>query len=215
MKIKTSGSDWGTIYKELQTFFKPYMVIQGDTTSVLPSGSIISAGGWKWDKNNIGSGIEVSSDGMVVFLKEGPYMFRTVFGDISFNNGIHYWEIHADSRTENELKIGVSIKRDINMNSAFCDTDVGFAFYGLGQLRNGSNASGSGYGKKFKKEGALGIFLDMNKGVLAFSLNGESFGPAFKDEKLKKGPIWPAVSLLHCAGCRLETGKKIPNYFLN
>jgi len=100
------------------------------------------------------------------------------------------------------------------MNSAFCDYDHGFAFYGLGQLRHGSNASGAPYGKKFKKEGVLGVFLDMNKGTLSFSLNGEYFGVAFKSDALKKGPIWPAVSLLHCAGCRLENGKKVPSQFL-
>jgi len=38
-------------------------------------------------------------------------------------------------------------------------------------------------------------------------------GVAFQSDALKKGPIWPAVSLLHCAGCKLETGKKIPEYF--
>lgn len=46
------------------------------------------------------------------------------------------------------------------------------SFLGLGQLRHHSNASGPQYGKRFKKEGALGIYLNMNKGTLAFSLNG-------------------------------------------
>jgi hypothetical protein len=128
--------------------------------------------------------------------------------------GIHYWEIHADSRTDNELKIGVATKKEFNYNSAFCDYDYGFAFYGLGQLRHGSNASGSPYGKKFKKEGALGVFLDMNKGTISFSLNGEFFGVAFKSDALKKGPCYAAVSLLHCAGCKLENGKKAPLEFL-
>lgn len=43
---------------------------------------------------------------------------------------------------------------------------------GLGQLRHHSNASGPQYGKRFKKEGILGVYLNMNKGILAFSLNG-------------------------------------------
>jgi E3 ubiquitin-protein ligase NRDP1 len=46
----------------------------------------------------------------------------------------------------------------------------------------------------------------MNKGTLSFAINGEYFGAAFKNEKLKKGPIYPAIALLHCAGCRLECG---------
>jgi len=43
---------------------------------------------------------------------------------------------------------------------------------GLGQLRKHSNASGPQYGKRFKKEGTLGVYLNMDKGILAFSLNG-------------------------------------------
>ena len=55
----------------------------------------------------------------------------------------------------------------------------------MGQLRNGSNASGASYGKKFKKEGVLGVCLNMNTGSLSFSLNGENMGVAFTSDKLK------------------------------
>jgi E3 ubiquitin-protein ligase NRDP1 len=50
----------------------------------------------------------------------------------------------------------------------------------------------------------------MNKGTLSFSLNGEYMGVAFQDNILMKGPIYPAVALLHCAGCSLDTTKPIP-----
>lgn len=53
----------------------------------------------------------------------------------------------------------------------------------------------------------------MNKGTLSFALNGEYFGTAYQHEALKKGPIYPAVSLLHCAGCKLDSSKPIPAYF--
>lgn len=39
--------------------------------------------------------------------------------------------------------------------------------------------------------------LDMNKGTLSISLNSVYLGVAFEDEELKKGPIWPAIGLLH------------------
>ena len=58
-------------------------------------------------------------------------------------------------------------------------------YIGLGQLRNGSNASGSSYGKKFKKAGVLGVYLNMNAGTLSFSLNGENMGVAYTSDKLK------------------------------
>jgi len=51
----------------------------------------------------------------------------------------------------------------------------------------------------------------MNKGTLSFSLNNEFMGVAFTDPMLKKGPIYPAVALLHCAGCKLDTSKPIPH----
>lgn len=52
------------------------------------------------------------------------------------------------------------------------DSMVQSLFYlGLGQLRNGSNAAGSNYGKRFKKSGVLGICLDMTKGTLSFALD--------------------------------------------
>lgn len=95
------------------------------------------------------------------------------------------------------------------MNSAFCDHPFGWAYYGLGQLRHGSNATGSNYGKRFKKEGVLGVCLNMNNGTLSFSLNGENMGVAFTDEKLKSGTYFPAVSLLHCAGCKIK-GYPVP-----
>lgn len=50
---------------------------------------------------------------------------------------------------------------------------VNYMFYiGLGQLRHGSNATGSAYGKRFKKDGILGVYLNMNNGTLSFALNG-------------------------------------------
>jgi hypothetical protein len=37
-------------------------------------------------------------------------------------------------------------------------------------------------------------------------------GVAFTDPKLKVGPIYPAVSLLHCAGCKIRHGMSVPSY---
>lgn len=47
----------------------------------------------------------------------------------------------------------------------------------------------------------------MNKGTLSFSFNGNYFGIAFEDEDLKKGPIFPAVSLFHDVSCSIGTSK--------
>ena len=37
----------------------------------------------------------------------------------------------------------------------------------------------------------------MNRGTMSFCLNGVNLGVAFEDDELKRGPLWPAVALLH------------------
>jgi hypothetical protein len=87
-------------------------------------------------------------------------------------DGQHYWEIVADSRTEHELKIGVTLQQKFSVSNSFCDYDFGFGFYGMGQLRHGSNSEGKKYGQPFKKKGILGVFLNMDQGQLSFSIDG-------------------------------------------
>jgi hypothetical protein len=53
----------------------------------------------------------------------------------------------------------------------------------------------------------------MNKGTLSFAIDGQFMGVAFEEERLKSGPLFPAISLLHDAGCILVTGKMAPSYF--
>ena len=53
----------------------------------------------------------------------------------------------------------------------------------------------------------------MNKGTLSFAIDGQYQGIAFESESLKQGPLYPAVSLLHNAGCILVSGKPPPYYF--
>ena len=52
----------------------------------------------------------------------------------------------------------------------------------------------------------------MEKGTLAFALDGEYFGIAFQDEALRRGPIWAAISLLHTGGATLISGLQKPAY---
>jgi hypothetical protein len=48
---------------------------------------------------------------------ETGFCFRSVVGNIGFMGGIAYWEIHADCRTENELKIGIVSKKNFNYST--------------------------------------------------------------------------------------------------
>ena len=170
---------------------------------------------FKWDINKKGQGIQVFSNGTGLLLSETCYAFRTVVSNVGFNSGVHYWEIEADGRTENELKIGVTKNLNFNYDTSFSDYNFGWAFYGVGQLRHGNNATGDVYGKKFKKTGVLGVFLDMNRGILSFAINGDYCGIAYLSEELKSGPIYAAVSLLHVGGCSLNTGIPAPLYFFS
>lgn len=134
-----------------------------------------------WDKLNSSKEIHFSQDCRHAFLFESNYLFRTMVANRPFMDGCHYWEIIADARTEHELKIGVSLQQKFSVNNAFCDYEFGFAFYGMGQLRHGSNADGKKFGVPFKKRGILGIYLDMDKGTLTFSIDGICYGVAFED----------------------------------
>ena len=55
-----------------------------------------------------------------------------MISDTKFDSGLHYWELIADSRTENELKIGVTKNREFDFKTSFSDYSFGWAFYGVG-----------------------------------------------------------------------------------
>ena len=67
-----------------------------------------------------------------VFLSEDTYLFRTSIANQTFNEGCHYWEIVADARTENELKIGVTKNINIDLKTSFSDYSSGWAYYATG-----------------------------------------------------------------------------------
>jgi len=145
-----------------------------------------------------------------MFLDEKAFKFKTVLGDTAMTSGCHYWEVYVDERTKIFLKVGVSCSNDFDMNTSFSDFNFGYSYFGQGSLRHESSKSGEKYGKPFKNEGIIGVFLDMNFGTLSFSKDGEFFGVAFKSEQLTKGPIYPAISLINKGGCELSCGIPAP-----
>jgi len=169
---------------------------------------------FQWDSQHTSDVIQLTAQNRHAFLSEDTYLFRTAIGSEGFFEGTHYWELVADSRTENELKIGVVKNRDIDLKTAFCDYSSGWAYYATGQLRHCNAAVGPKYGRGFKKQGTLGVYLDMEKGTLSYALDGEYMGIAFEDEELKKGPIYAAIALLHQGGCTLVAGRKPPAFFI-
>ena len=209
--IKEANSNWVAVYESIRGAVQKPRTAVKEVTLLKSSDDSTE---FKWDNSQVGRHVEISNNQKSLFLKEQAYIFRSVIGDKAMMGGVHYWEIHADIRTEHELKVGVALTKDFNFDTSFSDFELGYAYYGLGQLRHSNNSGGGSYGKKWKKEGVLGVCLNMNRGTLSFALDEEFMGEAFKSEKLKKGPIYPAVSLLHLAGCKLVTGKPVPKYFM-
>ncbi|EGR32707.1 spry domain protein [Ichthyophthirius multifiliis] len=167
----------------------------------------------QWDSEVISKSIKIIKNNEI-FLDSKEDVFKTAITKQSFNTGKHYWEIIPNSKTQKEFKVGVCLSNQFNIETAFCDFKIGYGYYTIGQLRFGSNQSGKQYGKKIKNEGVLGVFLNIDKGQLSFSLNGEYLGIAYECENLKKGPIYPAISLCSISGCKIQYLNIIPSIFL-
>ena len=71
------------------------------------------------NQKKLKNSIEISYDKRQLYVKEDLYVFRNFFGDVEFNEGIHYWEIVADARTEHELKVGVSAINDMEKSTEY------------------------------------------------------------------------------------------------
>jgi hypothetical protein len=63
---------------------------------------------FSWDPDVSSKEIQFSADYRHAFLYEANYYFRTIISNRPFSGGVHYFEIIADSRTEHELKVGVT-----------------------------------------------------------------------------------------------------------
>jgi len=87
---------------------------------------------FSWDPNFTSTIIELSASNRHAYLSEDNYLFRSAIADKGFESGTHYWEIIADARTENELKVGVVKNRDIDLKTAFSDYSCGWAYYATG-----------------------------------------------------------------------------------
>lgn len=124
-------------------------------------------------------------------------LFHTIINKVALRGGVHKFAVNMDNG-KFPLKIGITKKKDNeHLDKAFCDYDEGFAFYTLGQTRNGSNASGLLYGERMDHNGKneVVIELSLGEGKLGFKINGKNFGSAFEEEKLKEGEFYVAVAV--------------------
>lgn len=80
--------------------------------------------------------------------------YMDIFSDNKIYGGIHRFCLRIRGISSNDkfckFKFGVSCnKTDENSVECFSDLDLGFAFYSVGQTRNGSNNSGFMYSPGF------------------------------------------------------------------
>jgi hypothetical protein len=110
-------------------------------------------------------------------------------------------------------KIGVTSQKGFDMaNNGFSDLPSGYAFFTKGQLRNNSGSMGLKYGKEIKdKTSTIGVIVNLSKGQIGFSIDGDFQGMAFENKELITGPIYPAVSLRGGCQATLIYGKDLPN----
>ena len=105
-KIKKANGDWNLVYKEVKQHLKEFNQIdfsseENNSKTMKYSDPFLTSTGnqslkkspffdfnfkdgmtsFKWDTQNIGIGIQITENNTKAFLKEGPYMFRTVIGD--------------------------------------------------------------------------------------------------------------------------------------
>lgn len=130
--------------------------------------------------------------------------------------GAHYFEILI-TNCDRGFKVGVSKTQDFDLSKSFCDFRTGYGFFSRGQLRNGSDSMGKlnytynnflkssiyfnnllgvKYGKKCKFGAVrIGVFINVNRGQIGFTVNNIFHGVAFEGKDFKEGPFYPAVSL--------------------
>ncbi len=92
------------------------------------------------------------------------------------NSGVYYWEVAIGADSVRPLKIGVSLRKDVDLNKAFSDYEYGFAFLTSGYLRRGNDRQGSVFGKSCGPNDIIGCCLNLSKGTLSYSINGDYLG---------------------------------------
>ncbi|CAD8203527.1 unnamed protein product [Paramecium octaurelia] len=204
--------DFANIRKEINNLEK-YQPLKNVLSNQQVGFSQFVNGITRFTFNRCAPGIQILES--QVILQEDTFTFKTATSSVGFQQGIHYWKIIPLPMSKNEMKIGVSTSDNYDLKTSFSDYNFGYAFYTIGQFRNGSNSNGLAYGARFTNTGEVGVLLDMNRGILAFSYNGNFLGKAITTDCLKKGPIYPCVALLRQAGFEFQCGIPIPQNLLD
>lgn len=152
---------------------------------------------YKWNFKKSSSNLTKISKNSLSLDKEESKIFKTAVSSVGFLGGFGKVKFRLKNPSFH-FKIGVTSTLDFDPDqAAFCDLETGFAFYSIGQTRNGSHVSGLLYGERLplSKELVVEMEVNMGEGKLNFWVDGKNLGSAFEELELTHGPIYPAIAI--------------------
>lgn len=143
---------------------------------------------FRFDSVNSGPAIFVGSNEMSASFRSNE-TWSTILGTTPFCTGINYWELHLDKSATSYLFIGVAT-RDADLTTFLGGDDNGWGFIGDRALYH-KRTKVKAYGERFGQGDTIAVTLNMDRGTLSFSKNGQDLGVAFEG---LVGSLYPAVA---------------------
>lgn len=143
---------------------------------------------FRFDSVNSGPAIFVGGNEMSASFRSNE-TWSTILGTTPFCTGINYWELHLDKSATSYLFIGVAT-RDADLATFLGGDDNGWGFIGDRALYH-KRTKVKAYGERFGQGDTIGVTLNMDRGTLSFSKNGQDLGVAFEG---LVGSVYPAVA---------------------
>lgn len=141
-----------------------------------------------WDTTNCGPSVNISSGGATATFTSSE-CWSVVLGNCGFSVGRNRWRIRTDRSSTAYLFIGVAT-RSVNQSTFLGGDEHGWGYIGDRALYH-RRTKARAYGERFGQGDVIGVDLDMDRGTLTFSRNGNSCGVAFRD---LSGELFPAVA---------------------
>lgn len=117
-----------------------------------------------------------------ISLIDSEKKFYTIISKIGIIGGYH--EIETSFTQASFVKIGFTTRKTVESGECFSDYDDGFAYFNIGQLRNGSNLHGNLYGpkvfnRKNKCDFKVICKLIKSTGIISFKIDDKDYDVAF------------------------------------
>ena len=141
----------------------------------------------QWDRSTSGPSVGISTNGLSAVFA-GSESWSLVLASEGFTQGRNKWAVRIERSSTAYLFIGVA------HSSVNTTNFLGFDCFGWGYIGDGAlyhkRTKLRNYGEAFEEGDVIGVDLDMSKGTLSFSKNGNDLGVAFTG---LTGEVYPAV----------------------